>query len=299
VPPSISVITPSYNQGQFIERTINSVLSQNIEDLEYFVCDGGSTDKTLEVLRRYEDRLRWISEKDSGQADAVNKGLRATSGDIVGWLNSDDIYYPNALFTVLSFFRDNPNVNLVYGKANHIDIDGKILEPYYTEPWNYERLKDVCYLCQPAVFFRRWVVEKYGEFDVNLRYCLDYEYWLRLGTNMAFSHLNQTLAGSRMYKDNKTLRDRVAVHAEINEMLRKRLGKTPTRWIYNYAFAVVDSQGYDRAQPNTYLLLLIRATTLAFLRWRHYIPPATLIRMANWTVKTLRNNVGTGLGIPE
>ena len=296
---TLSVVTPSYNQGRFIERTIQSVLSQNIPHLEYMVCDGGSKDNTIDILRSYGQYLRWVSEKDAGQADAVNKAILATSGEIIGWLNSDDIYYPNALQTALAFFTEHPEVEVIYGEANHIDENDEILERYYTEDWNYERLKVICFLCQPSVFFRRRLMERFGLLDTSLRYCMDYEYWLRLGKEIKFFRIPQTLAGSRMYRDNKTLRDRSLVHAEINDMLKKCLGRTPTRWIYNYAFAVVDSRGHDRAVPQEYVWLLIRSLLLAYLRWRHFIPPSALLAGVNWFIQALRGPKGVGLDLPD
>ena len=290
MPLSLSIITPSYNQGPFIERTIQSVLSQNIPDMEYMICDGGSTDETLEVLRCYEDRLRWVSEKDKGQADAVNKGIQKTSGDIIGWLNSDDIYYPGALASVQEFFEGNPQVEVAYGDANHIDENDRVLELYYTEDWSYERLKDVCYLCQPAVFFRRRVVKKNGLLDTKLRYCMDYEYWLRLGAEIEFIRINQLLAGSRMYKSNKTMGSRVAVHLEIVRMTKKSLGQTPLRWVYCYAHVLADAKGFDRQIPSEnkkYLRRLIFYTTISFLRFYHYIPKPAMKLMWEWTGKPL------------
>lgn len=285
-----SIITPSYNQGPFIERTIRSVLSQGIPNLEYMVCDGGSTDETLEILRRYEGQICWVSEKDHGQADAVNKGIQKTSGEIIGWLNSDDIYYPGAIASVLEFFENNPEVEVVYGDANHIDEHDQVLEPYYTEDWNYERLKDVCYLCQPAVFFRRRVVEKRGLLDITLRYCMDYEYWLRLGTEIEFVRLNQFLAGSRMYKNNKTMGSRVAVHQEIVLMTRKKLGQAPLRWVYCYAHVKTDSKGFNRqiaAENKKYLKILILNTIISFLRFYHYIPRPAMKMILEWAGKPL------------
>ncbi len=293
--PSISVVTPSYNQGRFIEQTIQSVFSQDIPALEYMVVDGGSTDETVNILKQYEDRLRWVSEKDNGQADAVNKGIKATRGEIIGWLNSDDIYYPGALAAVLAFFEKHPEADVVYGDADHIDIDDGVIEPYYTEDWNYERLKEICFLCQPAVFFRRRLTERAGLLDDRLQYCMDYEYWLRLGAITPFARLNKKLAGSRMYEANKTLGSRVSVHREMNDMLKKRLGKVPDRWIYSFAHAVIDRKGYKRRNPSEdfrYVLLLVGVSSASFVRWRKRLPFNAMITMSKWVGVSLRNAMG-------
>ena len=293
--PSISVITPSYNQGRFIDQTIESVLSQNIPALEYIVMDGGSSDETVKILKRYEGRLRWVSEKDNGQADAINKGIKATKGEIIGYLNSDDIYYPGALAAVLAFFKKHPEVDVVYGDADHIDLNGAVIEPYYTEDWDYDRLKEVCFLCQPSVFFKRRLIKKAGLFDSGLRYCMDYEYWLRLGAITPFARLNKKLAGSRMYGENKTLGSRVSVHREMNDMLKMNLGKVPDRWIYNYAHALVDRKGYKRSNPVEdlrYVLLLVGFSIASFARWRQRLPINAMITMSKWVGASLRNVVG-------
>lgn len=265
---SCSVITPSFNQGVYIERTIQSVLEQQIANLEYIVVDGASTDATLEVLRKYEGKIKWISEKDKGQTDAVNKGISSTTGEIIGWLNSDDIYYPNALKTVLEFFESNPEIDIIYGDANHINKNDEVIEPYYTEVWNIERLKEVCYLCQPAVFFRRSVIERFGKLETNLKYCMDYEYWFRLALNGAnFEKINSVLAGSRLYDETKTLGARIGVHSEINDMLKKKLNTVPNRWLCNYAHVVVDDKTAFKRGTKSYFLALVLVTTFSALRW--------------------------------
>jgi glycosyltransferase involved in cell wall biosynthesis len=267
---SISVITPSLNQGRFIERTILSVLNQNIHDLEYMILDGCSNDETLAILRRYEDRLRWVSEPDRGQAQAVNKGIAASRGEIIGWLNSDDIYYPGALVKVRQYFFEHPSVDVVYGDAFHIDVNDREIEPYYTEPWNFEKFPSVCFLCQPAVFFRRRMVERFGLLDESLQFCMDYEFWLRLAKNKAaFGYLREPLAGSRMYAQNKTLSQSVSVCIEINDMLRKKFGRVPTQWLLSYVYAKVGEQGVPRGWRRKALISLYAA--LASFRWNRGI----------------------------
>lgn len=293
---SVSVVTPSYNQGEFIERTVRSVLEQGIDGLDYFVVDGGSSDGTVEVLRRYQDRLRWVSEPDRGQADAVNKGLRGTRGEIIGWINSDDVYYPGALAAVRHVFAEHPEVDVVYGRADHIDVDDAVLEPYPTEPWDAEDLAEVCFLCQPATFFRRRVVELYGPLDARLRYCMDYEYWLRLSRGLRldegrlrrtraevgearFAYLDEALAGSRLYGTNKTLGERVAVHREINDMMLRTLGAVPDRWLSNYAHAALEGSRAGRS-PLAFAIAVSVRSWLAALRWNRRISPE--LRRTTW-----------------
>lgn len=268
----ISVITPSYNQGKFIERTIKSVLSQSIPNLEYVVVDGGSTDETLDILKRYATQLRYVSEKDRGQTDAVNKGLAMTSGDIIGWLNSDDIYYPDALKTINTFFAEHPDVDVVYGQANYIDQDDAFLSMYETEEWNLERLKDICYLAQPSVFFRRRVVEQFGLLDEKLIYCMDYEYWLRLALHGAkFAFLPKVFSAYRLYDGTKTVSAAAKAQYESILMLRKQLGFVPDSWLIYYAVTTVQNKTRLKMPQWRYLAALYAVGVCSAFRWNGFL----------------------------
>jgi len=288
--PKISVVTPSFNQGRFIERTIRSVLGQKYPALEYWVFDGGSTDETVSILQRYTGQLRWTSEKDRGQADAVNRGFRASSGEIIGWLNSDDIYYPATLAAVATRFRADPEIDLIYGAANHIDAADQVIEAYPTEPWSVPRLSETCFLCQPAVFFKRSALDRWGYLDETLHYCMDYEYWLRLARAGArFFYEQRILAGSRLYPETKTLGARVKVHAEINDMLRARLGKTPLTWILAYSHAVADDMfGIPRSRRRRHLAVVALTALYSSLRWNRTITSDLLKYLAKAFAALLR-----------
>lgn len=284
--PSLSVVTPSYQQGQFIERTIQSVLSQGIDDLQYVVFDGGSTDQTVDVLRRYEDRLYWVSEKDRGQSHAVNKGIHDTRGQIIGWLNSDDIYYPDAFKKVLAAFEANPDVDVIYGDAHHIRNDDSIIDDYYTEPFNFERLLEICYFCQPAVFFRRRVIERFGAIDERLHFCMDYEFWLRLAQNgVKFLHLKgEFLAGSRLHESTKTLSQRPKIHDEINEMMLRRFGRVPDQWVFNWAHCICDQHRIPRTSGLKFATWVGAWSVWGSIKYNHTISRKVFRTAYDWTM---------------
>jgi len=279
----ISIVTPSYNQGVFIGRTLRSVAEQSGGEIEHLVFDGGSTDETVEVLKAAQPPVRWVSEKDRGQTDAVNKGIRASDGEIIGWLNSDDVYYPGAVERVLRYFAEHPEVDVVYGMADHIDREDRAFEDYPSAAWDLEALKERCFICQPALFFRRRVVERHGLLDESLNYCMDYEYWLRLGkAGVRFAYLEHKLAGSRLYADNKTLGARVKVHAEINDVMKRLFGKVPDRWLFNYAHAVVEAEVDRAARPVWFTVRLLAASVRAALRWNGGISADMRRQMMQW-----------------
>ncbi len=283
--PTLTIITPSFNQAQFIRRTIESVLSQGVTALEYLVFDGGSTDSTAEILREYAGKLTAVIEPDAGQADAVNKGLARATGAVIGWLNSDDVYYPGACARALEVFESYPDVDVVYGGADHIDKDDRVIEPYYSEPFTYERLKDVCFLCQPAVFFRRSVVDRYGPLETGLRYCMDYEYWLRILAERPPFFLQAKLAGSRLHPETKTLGRKEAVHREILEMLGDKFGVPPSRWIHNLAHVIVRERGLTRDTPEQdrrFVAALVGVTEEAFQKYCGGVPPEERRTLEAW-----------------
>jgi glycosyltransferase involved in cell wall biosynthesis len=282
--PFLSVVTPSFQQGEFLEETIQSVLGQSFGDFEYVVCDGGSDDGTIEVLRRHEDRVRWVSEPDRGQADAVHKGISMTSGEVIAWINSDDVYLPGAFELVAEVFRRQPELSVAYFAADYIDENGAVLEPCLTEPWNPQRLFDVCFVTQPAAFFRRELYERAGGLDRDLHYCLDYELWLRLAAYGPFLYVPIKVACSRLYPWNKT-RARAVEHAtEINDVLR-RFGPVPATWMFHYAHVRAYACGYDRTDPEQdrrFIRELTGELLRASLRWRTPPSRAAMTIIARW-----------------
>lgn len=178
--PRASIVTPSYNQAEYLEETINSVLSQEYPNLEYIIIDGGSTDGSVDIIKKYERFLRyWVSEPDEGQSHAINKGWQRATGDIIAYLNSDDLYLPGTIAASVEQLRKHPETDLIYGNATHIDTAGKLLHRARPGPFSLDRLLHSCFIPQPAVFMRRSLYERVGPLSQSINFTMDYEYWLR------------------------------------------------------------------------------------------------------------------------
>lgn len=208
-----SIVTPSFNQCAFLAQTMQSILSQQGDfDLEWIVVDGGSTDGTVELLKSISDpRVRWTSEKDRGQSDAVNKGLSCASGEIVGWLNSDDLYTPGALDRVRRAFGEHAGIAWLAGRCAIIDSSGKRIREGVTEyknqelsRYSYRNLLRENAISQPAVFWRREFGQAVGELDVSLHHTMDYDLWLRMGRRCDPYILNRTIALFRLHGQSKS-----------------------------------------------------------------------------------------------
>ena len=228
--PLVSIITPSLNQGRFIRDTIESVLSQDYPRLEYIVMDGGSTDDTLDILRGYGDRLIWRSAPDAGQADAVNSGFRLAKGEILGWLNSDDTYHPGAVKAAVGHLASNTDTAMVYGDACYIDENNAVTGTYPTENFDMNRLAAACIICQPTAFIRRAALDTVGMLDPGLRYCMDYDLWIRLGARFRIDRIARFLANSRRYPETKSWSHRDHLFEEIYAVAERSFGDVSPHW---------------------------------------------------------------------
>lgn len=179
--PLVTVITPSFNQGEFISATIDSVLGQDYNRIEYLVIDGGSNDTTLEVLKSYTDpRLSWVSEHDHGQSDAINKGLRRASGDYITYLNSDDLLLPGAVRFIVDYFAEHSSVDLIYGDCQFLDASDEPVRIVKGFAFDIRQMiLGTQILSQPGTFWRREVTAEIGYMDESLHFTMDVDYWLR------------------------------------------------------------------------------------------------------------------------
>jgi glycosyltransferase involved in cell wall biosynthesis len=194
----VSIITPSFNQAEYLEATIQSVLAQEYPNLEFIIVDGGSTDGSVEIINKYADHLTWwVSERDRGQADGINKGLRRAQGDVVAWLNSDDIYLPGAIQAAVDIFNANHGLGMVFGDAISIDNLGHPLNRLSFGDWGLTELLRFQIICQPAVFMRRTALEKVGNLDESFHFMLDHQLWMRIAAHFEIKHAAQIWAGAR------------------------------------------------------------------------------------------------------
>ncbi len=234
--PKITVITPSYNSELFIEDTIRSVLSQDYPNLEYFVIDGGSSDNTIEILKKYASKLTWISEKDRGQSHAINKGIDMATGEVIAYLNSDDVYLPGAMTRIARLVVAHPQAYWITGRCRFIDSCGveiRRLAKLYKYFWllwgNYTVLTVLDYVSQPATFWRRKVFQRVGYFDENLHYAMDYDFSLRVGKVFKMWRINHCIASYRIHSSSKTFSSADRINDQFDEDLEiaRKNGTSP------------------------------------------------------------------------
>lgn len=230
--PKISVVTPSFNQGEFIEETIKSVIGQRYPNLEYIIVDGGSTDNSVSIIKKYAKQypkiIKWISEKDKGQSDAINKGMKMSTGEILCYLNSDDCFTPKALFYVADFFRSHKDAYWLTGDYKIIDENGKEIQSYirfYKKilrlfPYKF-MIKIVNFINQPSTFWKREIYNQVGELNLNYKYNMDYDYWLRImKKGYKLYYLNKVISKFRIHKQSKGVLDFEKQFTEDLEVLK-------------------------------------------------------------------------------
>lgn len=273
--PKVSVITPAYNQGRFIERTIQSVLNQHYPHLEYIIMDGGSKDQTVRILKKYSRHLMWFSEHDQGQADAINKGLRRSTGSILAYLNSDDTYEPGTLKTIATYFIRHPKAQFVYGRGKLIDVHDKNVGMYNDSQMDHERLFAACGISQPAAFWTREAYRVIGEFDKTYQFTMDYDYWIRVSEKFTLNFLPKAiLANTRLHSGAKTSRQTHALHKDAVRTLLTHYGHVHYDWINTLADSQIHQfKNGNALQRPLYPVGMMALTTYLHLLYNHRLPP--------------------------
>jgi len=203
----ISIVTPSFNQDRYIEQTIQSVLSQDYPSIEYMIVDGGSTDETVSIIKKYEEKLAfWVSETDRGQTDAINKGFERAKGDILAWINSDDTYAPGAIAAAVKCLQEHPEVGMVYGDCNYIDESGNVIGKFNARQTNYRLLRQgYTHIPQQTMFFRAELWKQVGPLDPSFYFAMDYDLWTRIAAHTQIRYIPQTWANFRLHTSGKTI----------------------------------------------------------------------------------------------
>lgn len=307
--PKISIVTPSFNQGKFLEETIRSVLLQNYPNLEYIIIDGKSVDNSVEIIHYYEPWLDyWISEKDHGQAEAINKGWQVATGEIMAWLNSDDIYLPNVLSTIALNINIEKGKYLVFGDVYLTDEVNNILDTWKGKFSNRNELirfwdfwyarKGTCWIMQPATFIHRYALEKSGFLDETIYHGMDYDLWIRLSKNFSFNYINQVLATYRIHPDSKTVANSKQ-HQEAIAISRRYWGSPYKKqfWVNSFSllkFNIVKRSEEYYKKAETYWQVNNPLISLCYILMSIlvFIPN---LRKASHITLTMRNILGNNL----
>jgi glycosyltransferase involved in cell wall biosynthesis len=268
--PRVSIVTPSYNQGCFLEETIRSVLLQGYPNLEYIVMDGGSTDQSVRILCAYEAWLAsWVSKPDAGQSDAINRGFAQSAGEILGWLNSDDVYEPGAIHRVAAHFVQNPQSGLLYGNGWYIDVSGhRTNRCTWVRPFDRKRLLTFNFVLQPAAFWRRSLWEQAGQLEVAYHWAMDWEWLIRATRVQHPDYVPVDLARWRLAPGIKTQSGGELRGAEIAAISRHYGGLLQPTYLV-YRFDQIASSMLARLRPGWSRSILQRAIALVdrSLRW--------------------------------
>ena len=256
--PTVSIVTPSYNQASYLEAALRSVLEQDYQPLEYLVVDGGSTDGSQAIIQQYANKLAWwVSEPDQGQADAINKGFKKATGEIVAWLNSDDLYLPGAVSAAVEIFEEHPEVGVVYGDAISADGEGRLLNELRAASWDVLDLLQFKIICQPAVFMRRSALEAVGYLDPSYHFFLDHQLWIRLAREYRLFHQADFWAVSRYHPAAKNVTLAAQSGAEVYRILEwagnqpdlERIIQENYHQIWSGAYAMIARYLLDGGKP--------------------------------------------------
>ncbi len=232
--PLVSIITPSYNQARFLEACICSVLEQDYPNIEYIIVDGGSKDGSVEIIEKYADRLAWwVSEKDKGHADALNKGFARAKGEILAWLNSDDTYYPGAVSDAVQTLLANPDVGMVYGDADITDADGKVIGRFASRQTDYRKLlRGSVHIPQATTFFRAGLYRQVGPLSLDFFFAFDYDLWVKLAKISRLLYVPHRWATFRLHEAGKSVKDDSVCYPDMLKIYaRERGGGLSWLWL--------------------------------------------------------------------
>ncbi|MBL4889948.1 MAG: glycosyltransferase [Candidatus Lindowbacteria bacterium] len=240
--PLVSIVTASFNNVEFLQDTIDSVRAQDYPNIEHIIIDGGSSDGTLELLKKNDDRITWISESDNGTSDAMNKGMAMAKGEILACLHSDDFFETGCVSAMVQSFADHPAAGLIYGDVWMVNRNGDCIEPYVTQPFDPVKLKDNNYICQAATFFTREVWEEIEAFSLQWEYCSDYDFLLRASELTSLVYLPVHCANWRLHGETRSVLNRIKVTETVMKMLWERYNKVGFSWIYSHASFVLSEK---------------------------------------------------------